>query len=96
MADVLWDQGRLLVRRSQTLGDEVMNTTKQGKRYSITVPQELIAVLEWHVRTQLTTPEQEDSDLLFPSGAFLARLREAGGLTRAEIRHGASWPIRNG
>jgi integrase len=67
MADVLWDQGRLLVRRSQTLGDEVMNTTKQGKRYSITVPQELMAVLEWHVRTQLTTPEQEDSDLLFPS-----------------------------
>ena len=66
-ADVLWDQARLLVRRSQTLGDEVMNTTKQGKRYSITVPQELMAVLEWHVRTQLTTPEQEDSDLLFPS-----------------------------
>jgi integrase len=66
-ADVLWEQSRLLVRRSQTLGDEVMNTTKQGKRYSITVPQELMAVLEWHVRTQLSTPEQEDSDLLFPS-----------------------------
>ena len=44
-----------------------MNTTKQGKRYSITVPTELMAVLEWHVRIQLTAPEQEDSELLFPS-----------------------------
>lgn len=66
-ADVLWEQGRLLVRRSQTLGDEVMNTTKQGRRYSITVPAELMSVLRWHVDTQLSTPEQEDSDLLFPA-----------------------------
>jgi hypothetical protein len=36
LADVPWDQGRLLALRSQTLGEEVMNTTKQGKRYSIT------------------------------------------------------------
>ena len=27
-ADVLWDENILLVRRSQTVGDEVMNTTK--------------------------------------------------------------------
>jgi hypothetical protein len=29
-ADVLWEQKRLLVRRSHTLGDEVMRTTKQN------------------------------------------------------------------
>jgi integrase len=71
-ADVLWDKNRLLVRRSQTLGDEVMRTTKQKKRYGIDLPKEAMDVLQWHVDTQLTTPEQRDSELLFPavSGGF--------------------------
>ncbi len=61
-SDVVWGEGKLLVRRSQTLGDEVMRTTKQKRRY------------KWHIDTQLATPEQEDSDLLFPSvtGGFRA------------------------
>jgi len=67
LADVLWDQGRIFVRRSQTMGSEVMETTKQKRRYSITVPSELMTVLRWHVETQLATPEQQDSDLLFPA-----------------------------
>lgn len=66
-ADVLWDEGRILVRRSQTRGDEVMRTTKQKRRYSITVPRSVMEVLRWHVDTQLATPEQQESDLLFPS-----------------------------
>jgi integrase len=65
--DVLWDQGRLLVRRSHSLGEEVMRTTKQKRRYAIDLPLEAMEVLRWHVATQLTTPEQEDSDLLFPA-----------------------------
>jgi integrase len=65
--DVLWDQNRILVRRSQTRGDEVMNTTKQKTRYSIEVPEEVMKTLRWHVDTQLVTPEQKESDLLFPS-----------------------------
>jgi integrase len=66
-ADVLWDQGRLLVRRSQTLGNEVVNTTKQKRRYTIDLPREVMSVLRWHIETQLTTTEQQESDLLFPS-----------------------------
>lgn len=65
--DVVWDEGRLLVRRSHSLGEEVMRTTKQKRRYAIDLPPEAMKVLRWHVATQLTTPEQEDSDLLFPS-----------------------------
>jgi integrase len=65
--DVQWDQGRLFVRRSHSLGEEVMRTTKQKRRYAIDLPPEAMAVLRWHVDTQLTTPEQEDSDLLFPA-----------------------------
>jgi integrase len=64
--DVRWDDGVILVRRSHTLGDEVMETTKTGLRQRITVPPELIEVLRWHVETQLETPEQQASDLLFP------------------------------
>ncbi len=66
-ADVVWEKARLLVRRSQTVGDEVMRTTKTGKRYGIDLPEEAMRVLRWHVETQLATPEMEDSDLLFPS-----------------------------
>jgi integrase len=70
--DVLWDQGVILVRRSHTLGDEFMKTTKTGLRQRITVPSELMDVLRWHVATKLTTPEQKASDLLFPAeeGSF--------------------------
>ena len=65
--DVLWDAGVILVRRSHTLGDELMNTTKTGLRQRITVPVDVIDVLRWHVRTQCTTPEQMASELLFPA-----------------------------
>lgn len=66
-SDVQWDKARLLVRRSQTLGDEVMATTKTKKRYAIDLPEEAMQVLRWHVDTQLDTPEMQESDLLFPS-----------------------------
>jgi integrase len=65
--DVLWEKGRILVRRSQTVGDEVMNTTKQKRHYSIDLPPSAMAVLRWHIDTQLVTPEQRGSELLFPS-----------------------------
>ncbi|MBL8718206.1 MAG: hypothetical protein JNL79_19655, partial [Myxococcales bacterium] len=66
-ADVLWEQNRILVRRSHSLGDEVMRTTKQKRRYSIDLPTEAMVVLRWHVDTQLRTPEQRESVLLFPA-----------------------------
>ena len=66
-ADVLWQKNRILVRRSQTRGGDVMNTTKQKRRYAIDVPEDVMKVLAWHVETQLSTPEQQDSDLLFPA-----------------------------
>jgi integrase len=65
--DVLWDKNRILVRRSHSLGDEVMLTTKQKRRYAIDLPEEAMDVLRWHVETQLKTDEQKDSDLLFPA-----------------------------
>ena len=65
--DVLWDTKELLIRRSQTVGDEVMQKTKTGIKQRIALPDEVMAVLKWHVDTQLSTPEMQASDLLFPS-----------------------------
>ncbi len=72
--DVLWAERVIIVRRSQTVGDEVMESTKTGRRQRINIPDELIAVLRWHIDTQLTTPEQIKSELLFPAltGGFRA------------------------
>jgi integrase len=65
--DVLWDEGKLLIRRSHTRGDVEMIGTKTGGDDEISVPTELIDVLRWHVRTQLRPGPQQESELLFPS-----------------------------
>jgi hypothetical protein len=62
---VLWEEGALLVRRSHTLKQEVMNTTKTGLRQKIALPSELMEILRWHVDNLPEGPMQE-SDLLFP------------------------------
>lgn len=65
--DVLWDKGVVLVRRSHTVSDQLMKTTKTKLRQRITVPSAVMDVLRWHVDTQLETPEQRASELLFPA-----------------------------
>ncbi len=65
--DVAWNENRIRVRRSHTVGEEVMRTTKQKHRYTIDLPAEAMHVLQWHVDTQLRTPEQQASELLFPA-----------------------------
>jgi integrase len=72
--DVLWEKSVILIRRSQTRGREVMNKTKTGVKQRITLPEDVMEVLRWHVETHLPTPQQQGSDLLFPSvtGRFRA------------------------
>jgi len=73
--DIKWDEGILLIRRSQTLGDEVMETTKTDLHQRLALPRELLKVLRWHVDTQLLRKNMRLSELLFPSvvGGFRAR-----------------------
>jgi hypothetical protein len=58
---------------------EPMRRTKQKRRYVITLPPEAMDVLRRHVDTQLATPDQQDSDLLFPAvnGKFVSVRRIA-------------------
>lgn len=75
--DILWDEGVLLVRRSETKG-EVVDRLKQGKKGKIRwlrlpLPSDLMDILRWHADRLVEGP-MRDSDLLFPSetGGFRA------------------------
>jgi integrase len=62
--DVLWNEGVLLVRRSHTRKQEVMETTKTGQHQRLKLPEELMDILRWHVAE--LTPKRSETDLLFP------------------------------
>ncbi len=72
-ADVLWEEGALLVRRSHTRRAEVMECSKTGLRQRIGLPPELIEILRAHLDALPEGPPSE-SELLFPSttGGFRA------------------------
>lgn len=80
-SDVLWDEGRILVRRSNSLSQEIMESTKTGKDNDLTLPAAVIVALRWHVDLLTDPPlhpkwkkpplwwrkEMAASDLLFPA-----------------------------
>lgn len=70
--DVLWDQGVLLIRRSEGLG-EAVERTKTRAKLRIPLPPALMDILKWHVQ-QLPEGKMRESDLLFPatSGGYRA------------------------
>jgi hypothetical protein len=74
-ADLKWKEGILLIRRSQTIGDEVMETTKTDLHQRLTLPPELLDVLQWHVDNVILPRKMRESDLLFPAttGGFRSR-----------------------
>lgn len=72
-ADIDLATGTLLIRRSQTVKNEVMEKPKTGLRQRIALPADVVQILAWHVAG--LTPKQEASELLFPSdiGGFRTR-----------------------
>ncbi len=91
--DYIPGEGLLLVRRSYTFGGDAVERTKTKLDQRIALPPEVCAVLDWHIKTQLTSDEQLESDLLFParSGSFrcssslqdpFAKVAKAIGLTK--------------
>jgi len=73
-ADVLWDEGLILVHRSNSRGQEVMKRTKTKYHQCLALPDVLMDKLRWHV-DHLPWTKQRTSDLLFPSrsGTLCAR-----------------------
>jgi integrase len=66
-ADVKWDQGLLLIRRSRGIKGRVMEMTKTNHDQVIKLPDFVMSVLRWHVDKQLITRDMERSEILFPS-----------------------------
>ncbi len=65
--DFLPDQRLLLIRRSHTRREEVMDMTKTKRDQEIKLPQGLVRVIQWHIDTQLKTDAMRGSGLLFPA-----------------------------
>lgn len=72
--DVRWREHQLIIRRSQTIGDEVMESTKSGSDVVIALPPVLLDTLRWHL-SLLKTPAMRNSELLFPgrTGGFRSK-----------------------
>jgi integrase len=63
-------------QRDGVLGEELaVAGVKTGGEERVQAPEELLEILRWHVETQLRTPAQQASDLLFPAlhGGFRTR-----------------------
>lgn len=73
-SDVLWDEQLILLRRSNSLGDEIMDETKTSLDQEIPLPPSALRVLREHVAALPEGP-MRDSLYLFPSmtGGMRAR-----------------------
>lgn len=66
-ADVLWDTGEILIRRSHSARrDQILERTKTGKRQRIPLPEPIMETLRKHVAALAEGPMRE-SELLFPA-----------------------------
>jgi hypothetical protein len=74
-ADLLWDQRLLLLRRSHSLGHEVMDSTKTGLDQEIPLPDVVIQVLKEHAAS--LEGRMASSEYLFPSTTGGLRSRSA-------------------
>jgi hypothetical protein len=78
-ADIKWETGELLVRRSHTKGNEVMDATKTDRDQIIALDERQLEVLRWHVafldrenerrakRSAQKARAMAASELLFPA-----------------------------
>lgn len=64
-ADILWEDGHVLLRRSHSTGQEIMDQTKTGQDQEIALPPHTLDVLRAHVAS--LKGRMAKSDYLFPS-----------------------------
>ena len=85
-ADIDWETGRLLHRRSKGHGPEIRNVVKQKDNFGVPLPQDIVEILSWHVDTQLDERQLRSKEhLLFP-GAKGADFRSMTSLTKPFAR----------
>jgi len=89
--DILWDEQRLLLRRSHSMGREVMDTTKTKRDKDLPLPDVVMRVLREHVAS-LEGPMAR-SDYLFPSKTGGLRARSVLDKPFAAVIRALKWEL---
>jgi hypothetical protein len=92
-ADLLWDEGMVLLRRSNPLRQEVMDQTKTALDQEIPLPPSVMHVLRRHVDALPPGPMAE-SDLLFPSRTGRMRARSVLDKPFRRVLKALGWKLR--
>jgi hypothetical protein len=92
-SDVLWDEGIVLLRRSNPSGDEIMDQTKTGLDQDIPLPPAAMRVLREHVAALPRGPMRE-SLYLFPSTTGGMRSRSALDKPFHDVLEALGWTLR--
>jgi hypothetical protein len=90
--DVLWDEGVVLLRRSHSLGAEIMDQTKTGRDQEIPLPTIVLWVLREHVKT--LEDKMAESDYLFPSTTGGLRSRSALDKPFRDVVKALRWDLK--
>jgi hypothetical protein len=91
--DVLWDEGALLLRRSNSRRDEIMDRTKTAIDQEIPLPAAAQEVLRDHVAALPEGP-MRDSEYLFPSVTGGMRTRSVLDKPFSEVLNALDWKMR--
>jgi hypothetical protein len=91
--DVLWDEGLLLLRRSNPVRGEIMEQTKTGLDQEIPLPPDAMNVLREHVASLPEGPMRE-SILLFPSTTGGMRSRSVLDKPFRDVVDALKWSVR--
>jgi hypothetical protein len=91
-ADILWDQGILLLRRSNSRGEAIMDNTKTSLDQKIPLPEAAMQVLREHVAVLPPGP-MRDSQYLFPSITGGMRSRSVLDKPFRDVRKRLGWTL---
>jgi hypothetical protein len=91
--DVLWKDGVILLRRSNSLGDEIMDQTKTSIDQEIPLPAAGMRVLREHVASLPHGP-MRDSGYLFPSTTGGMRSRSVLDKPFRRVLKALGWKVR--
>lgn len=90
--DILWDEGILLLRRSNSRGQAIMDNTKTSLDQLIPLPEALMQVLREHVAALPPGP-MRNSQFLFPSTTGGMRSRSALDKPFRDVRKRLGWTL---
>jgi hypothetical protein len=91
--DVNWNEGIVVLRRSNSLGDEIMDWTKTKRDQQIALPPVAMRVLRAHVAALPRGP-MRDSEYLFPSTTGGMRSRSALDKPFRDVLKALGWTMK--